>query len=389
MRPQRLRDAHQQHRHLAAGHAAGRPHGRHRPAPHGVRLLRGLLGVVAVLALATLAWIAAYYVTGWGYARLGAHPAELLRQVITAAAGLLFLVLPVGTFSAIRQPRELAAWRSILAALGRIAQGDFHVRVQSPGTGHQHPYSQLVNSINDMAEGLDRTERLRQEFVSNVSHEIQSPLTSIRGFARALREDGLSEQERTRALAIIETESERLGRLSDNLLKLTTLDAQALQPVAYALDRQLRGVILAAEPQWSGKGLAVEAELEPVAIAADASLLEHVWVNLIHNAIKFTPTGGLVTVRLKASGHGVAVEVADTGIGIAPDDQPRIFERFFKADRARDRATDGSGLGLALAKRIVEIHGGQVRVDSRPGEGATFRVELPLQQPTARRGTTG
>jgi len=337
------------------------------------------LGVLAFVAGIVLAWIAAYYVSGAAYVSLALHPAPLVRQVVTSFLGILILAVPAVIVSFVQRPREAAAFRSILAAIRRIAQGDFRTRVDTELAGSAHPFTQLVHSINDMAEDLLRMEALRQEFISNVSHEIQSPLTSIGGFARALHDESLSREERLRYLAIIETESERLSKLSDNLLRLTALESEhpPLDPKPYRLDVQLRRVILAAEPQWQSKDIDMAVESPPLTLVADEALMEHVVANLVHNAVKFTPAGGTIQVRARLVEGMVLVDVADSGIGIAPEDQERVFERFFKADRSRERAQGGSGLGLSLAKKIVELHSGSIGVESSPGHGATFSVSLP------------
>ncbi len=336
------------------------------------------LGVLTFLVAIVLAWALAFLVTNWLYGQISLHPAEIVRQIVTALAGLLFLALPAGVIGALHRPNEVAAFRSILMALQRIARGDFRTRVQAPLQRLDHPYNQLVHSINDMAEELGRMEALRQEFISNVSHEIRSPLTSIRGFAKALQDDRLDPAERRRYLEVIETESERLSRMSDNLLRLAALEAdQTIQAAPYRLDRQLQRVLLAAEPQWSAKQIEVEAELQIVEVVGDEALLNHVWTNLLHNAVKFTPAGGRIAIRMRQETGEAIVEVEDTGIGISAEDQRRIFERFYKADPARVRTDDGSGLGLALAKLIAELHGGSIRVTSTPGHGATFSVALP------------
>jgi signal transduction histidine kinase len=222
-------------------------------------------------------------------------------------------------------------------------------------------------------------EAMRQEFVANVSHEIQSPLTSIRGFARALQDEKLSPEERSHYLDIIETESIRLSRLSANLLELASLEAEnfKFEPKPYRLDRQIRNLILACEPQWMDKGIDMEVSVEEIDLDADEDLLSHVWGNLISNSIKFTPSGGSVTVDLHRRDGQILFRMTDTGPGISQSDQARIFERFFKADQSRDRSRGGSGLGLAIAKKIVELHQGSISVQSEPGAGATFTVRLP------------
>ncbi len=338
-----------------------------------------LLGAATFLAGMVLAWVAAFFASDWLYGRLSWHPGDLARQIVTSMLGIFLLAVPAVILGLMHRPSEQDAFRSIMTAIGRIAKGDFRARVETDLTMSGHPFTQLVHSINDMAADLSRMEALRQEFISNVSHEIQSPLTSIGGFAKALQDESLSIDQRRRYLEIIEAESERLSKLSDNLMRLTALEAEhpPLEPRPYRLDAQLRRVILATEPQWSGKALEMELEAGPLTVVADEALMEHVFTNLLHNAVKFTPTGGGIRVRA-ASGESVwTVEVEDSGAGIAAEDLERIFERFFKGDRSRDRGQGGSGLGLALARKIVELHGGRIGVTSRAGSGATFRVQMP------------
>src|SRR5262249_34226152 len=160
-------------------------------------------------------------------------------------------------------------------------------------------------------------------------------LTSIRGFAQALRNDQLSAADKSHYLSIIETESTRLSRLTDNLLRLASLEAEyaKFEPKSYGLDKQIRSLILASEPQWSEKAIDMKVALDEVTITADEDLLSQVWTNLIHNSIKFTPQGGKICVALHQNGAIVEFEIADTGIGISDEDKAHIFERFYKADK--------------------------------------------------------
>ncbi|MBK9712853.1 MAG: two-component sensor histidine kinase [Kouleothrix sp.] len=347
---------------------------------------RALLGSVAVAVLVNLflaAMVAvAFFLTALAYERAGYHPSALLAQVINAVLGSVFtflVLLSIGAFLGSRRMHaQMGFFGPIIDAMERIAKGDFSVRLDSVA-GDNGVFDTLVNSVNTMAIELDQMEAMRQEFISNVSHEIQSPLTSIRGFARALQSDELSPADRAHYLSIIEAESMRLSKLSDNLLALAALEPEQLtfEPRPYRLDRQIRNVILAAEPQWMGKGIDLDVSLDPVTIAADEDLLSQVWINLLHNGIKFTPAGGSVFVRLACHDAQVVFSISDSGIGIAEEDQAHVFERFFKADRSRERAQGGSGLGLAIVQKIVAIHLGTIDVESTPGAGATFTVRLP------------
>ena len=234
--------------------------------------------------------------------------------------------------------------------------------------------------LRDVTE-LRHSERLRRELTANVSHELRTPLTSIKGFTETLL-DGAVRDEATsrRFLTIISSEADRLVKLVDDLLDLSQLESKRV-----TLD--LRRVNVAAlvahtvdklQPLAQGSGLLLEQAAPPeVWVTADRDRLEQVLTNLIDNALKYTPTGGRVDVRVAQADREVEISVSDTGKGIGPADLPHVFERFYRADRSRTRGSGGTGLGLAIARHIVEAHGGRIRVDSLLDEGTTFLFTIP------------
>ncbi|GAA0399334.1 HAMP domain-containing sensor histidine kinase [Paenibacillus motobuensis] len=272
--------------------------------------------------------------------------------------------------------------KTLTAATKRLAQGDFDVEL---GVKRKDELGTLAQSFNEMAVGLKQLEQMRQDFVSNVSHEIQSPLTSISGFAKALKDmSSISEDERAQYLDIILEESGRLSRLSDNLLKLASLDSNH-HPLEYAtfnLDEQIRQVVVNCEPLWSEKNLDIDLDLPQAAeITADKDQLNQVWTNLLGNSIKFTPEGGLIHFQLKTRMDGYTVTLSDSGIGIAPEQLGRVFERFYMTDRSRNRSGGGNGLGLAIVKKIVALHQGDIHMESKVGQGTKVVVHLPAIPP--------
>jgi signal transduction histidine kinase len=327
--------------------------------------------VLGVAALSVGWWLAT-----WIFSLTG-RPPDLIVYLASIALGILLAgatALVIGRLTGRLNDDPNRIWKDLGDAMDRIARGDFSVRVSSPRSG---VLADVVASVNKMAAGLGSVEQQRQEFISNVSHEIQSPLTSISGFASLLRDGGLDNATRDHYLDVICAEAGRLSRLSDNLLRLSTLDSSDdIDRHPVRIDEQLRSVVLMLEPQWTGKGLDVELSTAPVEIDADADMLRQVWINLVANAIRYTPDGGAVRVSVQASSGSCRVDVTDTGIGISDADLPRVFERFFRADKAR--SGDGNGLGLALVKRVVDLHGGEVTVASQPGVGSTFTVALPV-----------
>jgi signal transduction histidine kinase len=349
-------------------------------------LLKGCAGFVVVTVSLTIAFSAAYLLMAQVYPLAAVHPTPLVQQVINSLVGL-FLLGIVGTlmsrlFRSSAWGQQMNMFAPLLRAMEQIARGDFSVQVEQPTNFRtDDPITKLFKGVNDMALELKQMEAMRQEFISNVSHEIQSPLTSIRGFAQALRDDSLGAPERAHYLNIIETESTRLSKLGDNLLALAALEAESrvFEPKQYRLDKQIRDLILACEPQWAGKAIEMEVSFEELTITADQDLLSQVWINLISNSIKFTPKGGRICVDLYQLDGTIAFGITDTGIGIPEADQAHVFERFYKADKSRTRANrGGSGLGLSIAQKIVEMLGGTIAVESQTGEGATFIVSLPV-----------
>ncbi len=367
----------QENRPRGSARGMAREGGRARPQPGDgprngqvwyIQLRNLLLGIAALSA----GWLLA----GWIFSLTG-RPPELVVYLASVALGILLAgttALVIGRLAGGFPDDPNRIWNDLGDAMDRIARGDFSVRVSSPRSG---VLAEVVASVNKMAAELGSVEHQRQEFISNVSHEIQSPLTSISGFATLLRDSGLDEATRQHYLDVICAEAGRLSRLSDNLLRLSTLDSSDdidRRPVR--LDEQLRSVVLMLEPQWTAKGLDVELTASPVELNADADMLRQVWINLLSNAVRYTPDGGAVRVSMEASADSCRVEITDTGIGISTADLPRVFERFFRADKAR--SGEGNGLGLSLVKRVIDLHGGSVTVASEPGAGSTFSVILPL-----------
>jgi signal transduction histidine kinase len=335
--------------------------------------------IVSTIAFGVCFWLS-YLLSNIIYNYTGT-PDEPWTYIVTGILGLYLFAAGVKILADTHVKKHNHIGRNqmmeeTLDAMKRITQGDFSVVLE---VGKNDPFSELAETINKMAHELGTIENLRQDFIANVSHEIQSPLTSISGFAELLRNKDITVEERTHYIDIIEAESKRLSNLSDNLLKLSSLDADAtpLSLSKFRLDKQIQSSILMLEPQWSDKNLDISLELEPISVLGDENLMAQVWINLLHNSIKFTPNGGTINTILSNGEHEVVCRIADNGIGISEEDKLHIFERFYKVDKARDRNLGGNGLGLSLVKKIVELHKGSIHVESEVGKGTVFRINLP------------
>lgn len=322
-----------------------------------------------------------FHLTSFLYDWIGKYPHGYWEQLITVIGVLIFFWFTAVIFFLFGSKRQRKYWESIVAALRQISTGDFTVKLDLK-SNEEDQFGQLISGINNMAVELGEMEKMRQEFISNVSHEIQSPLTSINGFAKALKSIHLSDEKRLHYLTIIEMESDRLSKISDNLLKLTSLESQhhPFEPKQYRLDKQLRSVVLACEPRWLEKNIEMVIQFDNVSIEADEDLMNQVWMNILINSIKFTHNKGTIILRLWKQADAVSISITDTGIGIPLEDQKHIFERFYKSDQSRTTSNGGSGLGLSIVKKIIEIHHGTISVQSKIGEKTTFLTILPLRQ---------
>ncbi|MCD9021858.1 HAMP domain-containing histidine kinase [Cohnella sp. NL03-T5] len=340
-----------------------------------------VFGITLIHVGIAISWGLAYLLMGWiTRTWFPEYGLTLLRQYLTVvmAFSILFLIMNLIriTFGPVR--RQMDWFLQMINAMKQMSKGDFNVSLES-NPRYMGQFGPLVTSFNEMASELNQMEQMRQEFISNVSHEIQSPLTSITGFARALKSEHLPQDTRNHYLDIIETESKRLSRMSDNLLKLTSLESKhhPFERRTYRLDRQLRHIILSCEPLWQDKNIEMDVELPELIVTADEDLMSQVWVNLLHNSIKFTPEGGTISLQLAKQDNRIRVDISDNGIGISDEALPHLFERFYKEDKARDRSSNGSGLGLSIVKKIMDMHEGEVFAANCQDQGAKFTVLLP------------
>jgi len=295
-------------------------------------------------------------------------------RVISASLTYLAVFVLMTTFASFRLSKPVQV---LTRAHEKVQEGDFTVRLPDNQPGEM---GELMRSFNDMTEALGSTAYLQKDFISSISHEFKTPIASIRGFAKLLQMPGLTEEQRTEYISMIAQESDRLSRLSETLLRLSALEQQtALASLAsFSLDEQLRQVILRLEPNWSHKDIGWQLEMDEISITSDQELLNQVWVNIIQNAIKFSPEGSDIEVRVFREGNAI-VEIQDHGCGMNEEAQKRIFDKFYQADKSRRQ--EGVGLGLSLVKRIVDMMGGTITVTSQVNEGSTFRVELPVSPP--------
>ena len=271
--------------------------------------------------------------------------------------------------------------RNLIDSMDRLASGDFGTRVNVGAIMRKYPaFVEVSQSFNKMARELENTEMLRSDFINNFSHEFKTPIVSIAGFAKLLRRGNLTREQQLEYLSAIEEESLRLSYMATNVLNLTKVENQTIltDVSEFNLSEQIRSCILLLENKWSQKDLELQVDFDEYRIRANEELLKQVWINLLDNAVKFTPEGHTVRVRIRAGKGKLTVTVLNTGSQIAPDHQIKIFNKFYQADESH--ATQGNGVGLAIVKRIVTLHGGTVSVQSRSGVTA-FTVELPNENP--------
>ena len=264
-------------------------------------------------------------------------------------------------------------------AIKELSNGNYNVRVDNVG---QDEISKLNQGFNQMARQLAKQDETRQKFISDISHEFQTPLTSIQGFANILKEEDLPKEQRVKYANIILYNSKRLSSLAKNMLQLTLLDREEieLELTNYSLVEQMNRVISTQENQAMEKNIenVLEKPKKEIFIEGDEQRLEQVWTNIISNAIKYTNEGGLITITMKKNSKDIEISIEDTGIGMSKEVVSHIFERFYREDKARN--VEGNGLGLAIVKSIVDLHHGKIDILSQVDVGTNFIVRLPIEK---------
>ena len=279
-------------------------------------------------------------------------------------------------FSRFAARRPIGTIVEISDATKEIAKGNFNVRLNEDIRVTE--IQTMAHNFNLMTRELAATEMLRNDFVENVSHEFKTPLAAIEGYVTLLQRKELSEEKRKEYTERILFNTKRLSALTGNILLLSRLENQEIEikKENYSLDEQLREIILMYEPQWSGKNLDLDIDLDPAVCCGNKDLLAQVWQNLIGNAVKFVADNGRIRVLLRQKESAIEVSVVDNGSGMTAEVMNRIYEKFYQGDTSR--SSSGNGLGLTLAKRIVDLHGVTIQVSSKLGSGTTFTVTLPI-----------
>ena len=261
--------------------------------------------------------------------------------------------------------------------LAKAAAGDYHAKLDPSKASI---FAVAYDNFNKLEERLKKTGTLQDEFVNNYSHEFKTPITSIKGFAELLLEEDLDEKTRKKYLKIIVEESRKLTSLSEQSILLTKLNAQNIIPnkKKYSLDEQIRNCVIMQEPSFLKKNITINCDLDKVTIFQSEAVLEHLWNNLISNAIKYSNKDGEIDITLTSDNDSVVVKVKDNGIGMSEESLSQIFDRFYQVDKSK--TIDGLGLGLTIVGRIIELVEGKIVVESEIGKGSIFTVTLHKDQ---------
>lgn len=304
------------------------------------------------------------------------------RALITAI-NLLFLCIFFSVSDSVRRRFLIKKpLEKILDAAHRVTKGDFSIKIPYANPKYFHnEFDIIIEDLNIMIDELSTIETLKTDFISNVSHEIKTPLAAIQNYATLLQDPSLTEDERIKYSRNLFDVSKRMEGLISNILKLNKLENQQiiLSKKQYNLTEQLCSCMLVFEEEWEKRNLIIETDLQDdVIINCDSELLEIVWNNILSNAVKFNKPAGTILLRLTTTPDNAVVVISDTGCGIDEEKINHIFDKFYQCDSSH--STRGNGLGLALVKRIVDMVGADIAVTSKKDAGTTFTVKIPFDK---------
>ena len=328
--------------------------------------------IIAAIAFAT-AFVYLFSETG---VINGSDDSISLGTIVLCIVG--FSLFFGASFSLILAQIPLKPMTRFINHMNALSHGNFKTRYKFRGALSNHKIiKEIEDSVNKLAEELEKTEMLRSDFVNNFSHEFKTPIVSIAGLARLINRTDISEAERARYLKAIEDESLRLAAMSTNILNLTKVESQSIltDVSEFNLSEQIRSCVLLLENKWVKKEIELDIDFDEHNLTANEELLKEVWINLIDNAIKFSPRGGILAIKIEPRDTSLAVMISNSGAEIPESERDSIFNKFYKLDKAH--ASEGNGIGLAIVKRIVELHKGSVDI-SCTDEVVTFTVSLPF-----------
>ncbi len=348
---------------------------KHQPQHFWLTLFFTAIVLLSMIVNTTLvSWLIFVLVRGGIWHTGGGYQMQMTRLILFQAA----ISLPIGAAISYLVSRiTLKPLQTLIGGMLALAEGKFSTRIVPRGALWRYPgFRQLSYSFNTLADELENTEMLRSDFVNNFSHEFKTPIVSIAGFAKLVQRGNLTEEQRQEYLQIIENESMRLSYMATNVLNLTKIENQSILTdlTGFNLSEQIRDCILLLVNKWEPKHLEFRLDMDEHSIQGNEELLKQVWINLVHNAIKFTPMNGLIEISVREQSESLTVSVTNHGSEIPAEAMGRIFNKFYQADESH--SAEGSGVGLAIVKRVVHLHNGTVTAVSK-NKVTTFTVTLP------------
>ncbi|MGN0528023.1 MAG: ATP-binding protein [Eubacterium sp.] len=327
--------------------------------------------VFAVILASTLLAIGLYYLfVFFNLIQIGKLPPFWILVIVLLVCNIIGAIVAGIVFSKYTKPLDES-----IQSIDRLAQGDFDVKLDAQKDRHQ--IKQLKESINKTAAELNSTEVMRNDFINTISHEYKTPVASIIGFAHRLKNEQLSEEKKNEYLDIIIDESKHLSSMTNNILLMTKFENTEIisDKEPYSLDEQIRKCFQFLQQEWMEKNINVSGDFNRVMYTGNEELMNHVWINLIKNAVKYTDENGEINCRVYEENHNAVVIIQDNGCGMSEETQKHIFDKFYQADSSR--RTDGNGLGLSVVKRLVDLCTGTIEVQSELQKGTSFKITLP------------
>ncbi len=334
--------------------------------------------VAAVLLISIAIFVTATFI----FSHVGLLEPDNVKSpdITTLIIGVALISIIIGFGVALLTMKyPLKPFTQLITQMNRLAAGDFKARLKFSKAISSHPtFKETSDSFNKMAQELEGSQLLRSDFINNLSHEFKTPIVSIAGFAKLLRKGNLTEEQREEYLAIIEEESLRLSHVATNVLALTKVENQSIltDVSSFNLSEQIRSCVLLLEDKWSKKELELSLDVGEFSISANEELLKQVWINLIENAVKFSPYSGSLRLTAEEENNFYICKISNSG-SIDTENIDKIFNKFYQADESR--SGEGTGVGLAIVKKITELHSGQVQAEAADGT-VTITVKLPKKQ---------